>query len=550
MHARIPSHREWIAAGLIFVLSMVSVRASAAEVLASVNGMDITTEHVDNVIMRGHNTQAMNRMAMADVRTILGKAIQDELIWQDAVALELDQDQALLAEFDDLRTQRALSLYVRDNFDTPTEVNEAAEREFFERFYFKVGIRQISVPELALAASFKLQIDANPPVMDSLARDFSVDSQSVRGGLHDEKYWADVEEEIREQVTKLEVGELSSPFAYRDAYVLVRLESRSAVDEDAFESHAQKIRDHLLEESKRAAWLIFSEQLLAETPVTLAPGISERLHADSEAVFRAEFRVGSPEIALRASDDVFLREDALRTAVSHAAMGDGTIPFAVIFKRVIRDESEKLALLLRAKEAGYLERPELAEFYSGRLRESVIGYYLEEMIVPQIKFRRDEFESFYEANLDKFRSPTQVKLDMLVLSENTVASEMERRLEEGADFQYLKKQFGDRHNSSSSDTKWASIELFSDEIRAEIDRVGKGGTSKALEIPSGWLIFRLHDIRPGPAKSLDEADPVIRQVMYRNKFKALVDEHLALLTERSEVVYYDDAIDKYASSSE
>jgi parvulin-like peptidyl-prolyl isomerase len=544
------SHRSLAAVAIILLFCPSFAAGVHAEILATVNGSEITGQQLDRVLLRGHDTSAMGSLAAASVRDVLNKAIDDELLWQDAQFMEFDRDANLVAEMEKLRTQSAIARFVEKDFVQPATVPEADVRDFFERHYFKVLLRQLSVLDATLAASFKVQIGASPSSMESLIREYSVDARSVNGGLHNEKYWADVEEVIRENVADLKVGQVSAPFPYKNAYSLVRVEKRGSVDEEAFESKEASIRSLLLGRAKDAAWLEYSRLMLEETPVELVDGMYERLKADSDVVFRGEFRSNSTEVALRLNDEIFLTEGQLRKAISHAAMEEGTTPFDEILEKTVRREGERLALALRAKEAGYFDDPELIGAYEQKLRESVIGFYLEQVIVPEITFRREEFQRFYDENLDRFRPPPEVKIEMLLLNSEEDAKEVEQRLGDGADFQYVKKLFAGPHASASSDVKWASIELFSDDIRSELERLSIGESSKAIELPSGWMVFRLENKRKGTAKTLEEADPTIRQVMYKEKFQALVKRHLALLKERSDIVYDEDAIANYANASE
>jgi hypothetical protein len=55
----------------------LSTSATHAETLATVNGSEISAEQVDRVLMRGHNSSAMEELAASGVRDFLYKAIDD-----------------------------------------------------------------------------------------------------------------------------------------------------------------------------------------------------------------------------------------------------------------------------------------------------------------------------------------------------------------------------------------------------------------------------------------------------------------------------------------
>ena len=73
----------------------------------------------------------------------------------------------------------------------------------------------------------------------------------------------------------------------------------------------------------------------------------------------------------------------------------------------------------------------------------------------------------------------------------------------------------------------------------------QGETSSAIETHGGWMIFRLAGKRKGAVRPLAEVDMQIREVMFQRKFNELLDEHLSLLRERSEISMNQEAIDAY-----
>ncbi len=54
-------------------------------------------------------------------------------------------------------------------------------------------------------------------------------------------------------------------------------------------------------------------------------------------------------------------------------------------------------------------------------------------------------------------------------------------------------------------------------------------------MPMGWMIFKLVDVQPGQIPPMDLVEMEIRKVIYKMKFKELLDEHLELLKDHSEI---------------
>jgi parvulin-like peptidyl-prolyl isomerase len=381
---------------------------------------------------------------------------------------------------------------------------------------------------------------------DSLATRMSVDAHRYRGGKHNTKPLADVEFAIRDAIAELAPGEISAVFPYADHYSIVRLDDRRPADPGDLPRYESGIRRYLLETERQRAWDAFVAEHLARSPVARNEEILETIRADSTLVLRGEFRTGSNALALRLDDRFVVDERELRLAVSRAAMENADRPFQSHLEATVDAKSRELVLAAAAEAAGYFSEPDVVRLYERDLRTSLIEAYLAETVVPKIVFNREEFEMYYREHAEDYAEPDQVQLATLLVDEEATAREMAERLREGADFAYVKRQYiGPDDALTQREPKWSAVTLFSDEIREQLDRMEIGGTSEALDIGHNWLVFKLLDRKPGPVKELSEVEHEIRQVMFNRKFKSILDEHLALLKERSEIERFPEAIADY-----
>jgi parvulin-like peptidyl-prolyl isomerase len=518
--------------------------AGAADTLALVNGDAITTADVDALIVDAHRTTDMTGLQGADLERFLTKAINDRLILQEAERLGLEEDEALQRTLAEARVQDAVGRYAADTFQAPSSVDETAVREYFDRHYWKIRLRQLSVRTEAEALAIRRDILSGAP-MDSLASAISLDTHRFKGGLHNLKYWADVENTLRGPAQALGVGELSEPFPYREAFSLLRVEERTAVDAAAFPAVEAGIRAHLLAEGKKAAWREFVGVLHRHTPVRADGAVLAAIFADSTVAVRGEFMGASDAPALTVDGGHLVTEAELRRAISRAVMQGGGRTFRALAQEAVDSAADRLVLRAAAEAAGYLDRPEVVQGHERRRRDKLLGAFLNELIVPRIAFQRTEFEEYYDAHKDEFRGAEEVQLSTLLIESEAEAKEIESRLAGGADFGYLKRRHASSGDASAGDSRWTAVEVFADAIREEIARMRVGETSRALPIATGWLIFKLDGRRPGEVKSLDEVEMQIRQVMFQRKFNEELDRYLDLLREGSEIVLMQAKIDRY-----
>jgi peptidyl-prolyl cis-trans isomerase C len=509
-------------------------------VLATVNGEAVTSADLDEKLIETHRTMDVRERMDFDYRELLEKLIHDRLLVQEAIALDLGKGGQLEEELRGKREKLAARLYAKANFEPPDSIPRETIEDYFETYYRRVQLRQITVrtEEEARRLIERIQQGAS---MDSLARIVSLDPKHVMGGLHNHKYWKDVEPLIRDFSRNLQVGQISQPFPYRDLYSFVRLERKDPAVAEEFEAHERGIRNFFLADKREKAWKEFVAELRNEYAVVVDEAIVQELAADSGS---ADWDAGIDRVVIRDAAGREVTETELRREIGHQSIGKSSFDYDELLQEALDARVEHLVLLGAAEKAGYLTHDEVERQVRREREKALISAYLDETIVPQIVFNREEFQEYYDTHQEEFQEPDQVRLGTLLVESEEEAKQVEKRLAGGADFEYLRRQFG-KEETEIDESRWVSSRIFSAKIVAELEGLKIGQTTPALQVRDHWVIFKLKDRRPGRIKGLDEVDMQIREVMFQKKFNELLKEHLAILRERSNVRLNQAEIDEY-----
>lgn len=515
-----------------------------AEVLAWINGEMITSDDLDALILTSHQGRDMSSMQSMELPNFLKKAVNDRLLVQDAQAMGMDEEPSVQRVANEFLDSEAMRAFVNARFNRPKDADTQAMRIYFEKYYWRIHLRQISTRTRETADSLRHEVSAGAD-MDSLARTRSLDSHNIRGGLHSLKYWGDVENVLRDAVLDIDEGELSEIFPFREAYAFLRVEKIDDLNEEAYEDASPSIERIILNGQRERAWQAFLDSLDTETPVRMVESTLNSIRDDEAIVFMGDFLRAQPEPAMSLEAMPVLSGTELRREISHTAMIDGTAPFDSILDRSVAAKRQMILLRHHAEAGGFYNNEELLSQRQRRLEQALVEAYLQEMIVPRIVFNRQEFQSYYEENEDLFRGPDQVRMDMVVVDDKDSADEMSLRLSEGADFDFLRSQYlGDDADANGS-VRWVSEGVFSGSIQEELRSLESGECSKPMDSRGRWLIVKLLGRRKGAARPLAEVEMQIREIMFQRKFTELLDEHIALLKERSEIRMNQEAIDEY-----
>lgn len=537
-----------IAAGALVSLASPERAAGLADetagvALITVNGAAITTDDIDAMIMDRHQSMDMSGTDEQLLLRLMEKAINDELILQDAVGMGLDAEAQVLAPVQQKRIERAIALWVGESLEEPSPPTSAQIDAYFREQYRRVEVRQFSVRTLDEAEQVRATLAAGGD-WDAMARVMSLDTRGIKGGLHPDKFWIDLEPVLQEAARELPVGAISPPFPYRESWSMIRLESAKPADPADLASREELIRSVLLDAARQATWEAFVAHRRQFTPVRTVEAVLDAIEGDAAIVYTGEFFNESSRVALQLDEDSLVTESELRRAISKLAMEMGTSPFAEILERAVDAETRRLVLEEGAVRGGFLDRPAVVAAYEKDLREALIQAYLNETVVQRIRFDRDEYQRYYDEHKADYRGEDAVQLSFLFLETQAQAEDTAARLAKGADFDFVRKEIMGPGESAAAE-KWATLDMFSADINDAVNAMEVGATSPALQFNDRWMIFRLDGRREGPLPTIEELDTQIRNVLFQRAFKEILDEHLELLRANSEIVRHEEQIRQY-----
>ena len=516
----------------------------AAELLVLVNGDSITTANLNAVIMKNHAAFQQMSKSGADYRNLLTKLVNDYLILQEAYSLSMDQEDWVIEYMDDKLNKKAMSSFIKDYYKPDLSVSDEELDTFFRDYYFKLLIRTVSLNTRAEADTYYNMIINGSP-MDSIAEAVSIDSRKFQGGLHKIKFYADTDTILRQEAMKLENQQVSSPFVFRDGFVILKLEERFAPDSMDLKMLTNKLTGMLIGQKKEASWNKFIDSLVAANNVQVSDDILKKINSEGDILFTADFLQSSDSIAIRINDSHLITEGDLRKKISHTAMEHGTKTIDQISEIALEQLIAENVVSSEALADGYRDTEEAHKYYYEKLDSVLIENYLKEMIVSKITFNREEFKNYYTEHADDFKNPDRFQFDQLILSTQDSAQYYIDRINTGSDFNFIKKQVIPGYKDEPVDVEWTLATLLPEDIQNDLKTVAPGHAVGPYEVRNGWLLFYVLTRENGDVKPYDAVEGEIRQIFFQKLFNEQLDAHLQLLTDNSEIKYFEDKIKKY-----
>jgi peptidyl-prolyl cis-trans isomerase SurA len=184
------------------------------------------------------------------------------------------------------------------------------------------------------------------------------------------------------------------------------------------------------------------------------------------------------------------------------------------------------------------------ETYRNRIRERVILQLMWREKVPQDPLiSPTKIENYYTQNLEKFRVEDQVKLRMIVLTNNPanpsyspkkIADELVGKLEQKADFVELARVYSQGSQAQDGgDWGWVQRSVLNTNLAAVAFALDPGQHSRAIETPAGAYILHVEDKKVSHIKTLSEVRDDIEATLRAEEVTRLRKQWIDQLKEKA-----------------
>ena len=172
------------------------------------------------------------------------------------------------------------------------------------------------------------------------------------------------------------------------------------------------------------------------------------------------------------------------------------------------------------------------ETYRARIRERVILQLMWREKVPQDPLiSPTKIENYYTHNRDKFQVEDQVKLRMIVLTNNPsnatyspkkIADELVGKLDQKADFIELAKIYSQGSQAQDGgDWGWVQRSVLNTNLAQVAFSLEPGQHSRAIETPAGAYVLLVEDKKVSHIKTLSEVRDDIEATLRAEEIKRL-----------------------------
>jgi len=173
--------------------------------------------------------------------------------------------------------------------------------------------------------------------------------------------------------------------------------------------------------------------------------------------------------------------------------------------------------------------------------------FIKRVIAPQIEINEEMVKEYYENNQESFAKPDFYNIQQITVKDSDEAQVILENLREGADFSWWAKTKSiDPSASKGGNAGWLLRSALPEPVKEIIDTLQPGDLTPVLEMDSSYMIVRLKDKTIGEVKGYDEARNDAYKACFSEELQKIYNEYVTKLKADSEIVIYDEEIEKLA----
>ncbi len=530
------------------------------EVVAEVGARPIELRRITDYLTALHVDYPTAERELEARERQLELLIKNELLIIGAYSQAFDADIGIIELVDREKDKFLLDeLFRREIMDKAT-VTEDEIKEVYSHAFDRVELRHILVETKAKADSVFAQVQAGGDFGD-LAEAHSRDQRtSIRGGDFGREFsWGELIPPLQDLAFSLKEGEIGGPVESEFGWHIVKIKSRSRVEEKPIEELWTPIESNLKRLAMEELRLGQLENLRAEAKITLVPeGLAAlrqqvRLVSDTASgVLRARRNIPVDSLpgAIKDLHVATFGRDGIATVgqmaelinarpfEGRADMADDERVQEIVFQIGLFDLLRDQALRLRMDEEPlYQER--LVEF-----REKLMAEKMRNAIIARnLRLPEEDIRNYYEAYPDSFIEPTAYHVREVMVHDSMLAREILNKARRGTPLANLASQYTERtgFKTSGGDLGWVNPDRYPDlyEPASKLKRGEVGGPYAGID---QYSIIEVIDMQPPRMRNYDEVQASLFKRLQERRTDSIMTAYVDSMKVIHPVIIREDVL--------
>jgi parvulin-like peptidyl-prolyl isomerase len=214
-----------------------------------------------------------------------------------------------------------------------------------------------------------------------------------------------------------------------------------------------------------------------------------------------------------------------------------------LLNQTARNAILRRLLMKEALAAGWDKKPEVAERIEKVQEAVVLESYLQQITAPPAGYPSDkEVTEVYESRKAEMKVPKQVLLSQIYVPQaedadkiqtaaaKVLLDQIQAKLKApNADFAQIAAESSQEKQTAAKggEIGWLAIDSLQPEVRKVVNTLPKGAVSAPIQMPDGFYIIKVQDIREARTPTLEEVKPQIAEALREQRARQNMEAYLA-----------------------
>jgi|GEM_PF-441605 len=546
---------------ILYSLSLLLACQAKTEnntVIATVGDEKITFESIDSTFFSSlglfDDSASQHQAALA----YLDSLVNQKLLVRAAYEARLDQDQEINILIDEQRPRLLIDELYKMVVLEKSEPTERELKDYYQKSGEQRKLRHILVKDQAGAEQIyrELKKGAN---FDTLAKEKSIDPGSKDGGGDlGLVAWGTMVDPFQQAAWKLKVGQISKPVETAFGWHIIKLEEINKLDQKPFDETSKFLKQRLQFMKQTRLTQEFLDQLKAKSEVQMDTSTYLlMLQRDSQEAKKDLLSPQKPS-GFNLKPDLFSESERNLPLLTYKGgsitVNDFLAQYAKIpsfqkgsfdnrsqveqwaFQMVMGDLLEK-----EAKKRGADSRPVFKQNLL-KLKEALMADKMRnDMVMLGVKVRDEDLHNYYNAHLEQFQIPENVKIQEVLVATEPEAKKLAQQIKAGANFAKLVDQHTLRPGLKGKGGILDSISLAKSEVLFNaVKDAKKGQVVGPVPFNDKFSVIKLLERRPAKQLAFEEVQPRLRPLAYEDKKRTAFKNWIESRKQTDKVETYPD----------
>ncbi len=507
-------------------------------------------------------------------RQVLISLLGEKVLAEEAYHRNLTESEKFKTYSGQMEKEAIIEALFEKELASKIQITDEEVKQGFMLSQSELDVQVLSFDKVEQAWEAKRQIDMGKS-LHQVKREFQTDTFiSADSVLTLKMKWGESHPNIEQAAFQLKQNEVSDPVeADRISFIikLVKKRTNVLITEADYLSQAPIVRKKLIERKKAALFTDFMSSLMADKKVNVSREAFNFVAGELEKFYPIE---DSSSTSKNIESVTELSMDSLKSKSladhlddTFARFNDGSIwtvgefikklsvsPFRLSYKssrsfrnslsHVIRRIIELESLAQKGREAG-LQNSYYVRYQKKMWDDAYLAQQLRQQIIDTVTISDAEAHHFYNQNKENYTGSEMIKLQEILVDDETLAAKIFQRIKAGEDMGRLAREYNRREISLKNDgimgyfTTSALGKIGEAARNLKIDEIG--GPVKTEK--SQFSIFKVLDIKKAGPLPIEEVWENVNRDALTDKRLRAIDQFMVKLADKYKIKINHSVLD-------